>query len=33
MKLINTLYETVLDLHELRGGLYRELRKDHSDVP
>ena len=33
MKLINTLYETVIDLHELRGGLYRELRKDHPDVP
>jgi hypothetical protein len=33
MKLINTLYETVLDLHELRGGLYRELRKELPDVP
>lgn len=33
MNLINTLYETVLDLHELRGGLYRELRKELPDVP
>ena len=29
----NSLNETVIDLHELRGGLYRELRKELPDVP